>query len=741
MSSYDIDIAGTTWSGVPAFEFDKHTGGTARYTCVDDTTATASDVAQGSYFYSAAGVRTAGSASSSNDFIVTISWDDDYFSQDEGAWVPDQTFAEIQAAYSAGKDVSVNADWDATGATVDGYFFTDNFSSYLIYCVQAERDGGIDWYLYVFDSTGVTVDDSARAIFPNFDSPSVVYTPSNSQQTDTVVYDPDDYNGLQQVNVTVNAVPTVEVEDIWIQDVQYVTENNQRKWEFKPFFELENPGFWYTSSGYYISPGFVKYNAVASNTTVTPSTSSQTIGGANYMMEGAVTVNPIPSQYIIPSGNLPITQNGTGIDVASYATVSVDVSGGGSSLHTDTASTTPSSASTSISFTGLSGEPTSFYIVASDNLATGAAPYKTAAVVFDGTNVIGQTITNTSNAQVTYDGSGFSKSYSNGTLTVTGQTQFQAVEYLLFYSYGGGAVDTIDVQVGSGATSIEFDDLADEPAYWSVIFKSNFSTSSGYQRVITVGDFNSEGCLGLAMGSGAVYSETDWTASYSNGTLTLTSQGTNAGGYFHQPGYYQLTYAYDAAGNYQSKTVTPTESIQTVTADNGYDALRRVTVNAIPSQYIVPTGNLAITSNTSSGQSLDVSQYATATVNVPTGGGGSWTVKQTTWTPSNTSTVSHTFSNLSGTPKAAVLRCTAQLTRSSSNTYYYIADIIWDGTDAWGNYHLRSNGTFNNVAKDAASGFSVTTGSNSITFSSDASSRSSAPGSFYNGAYELTYWY
>ena len=123
------------------------------------------------------------------------------------------------------------------------------------------------------------------------------------------------------------------------------------------------------------------------------------------------------------------------------------------------------------------------------------------------------------------------------------------------------------------------------------------------------------------------------------------------------------------------------------------------------------------------------------------GGGGSWTVKQTTWNVGNSTTVSHTFSSLSGTPKAAVLRCTSQLTRSSSNTYYYIADIVWDGTNAWGNYHLRSNGTFNNVAKDAASGFNVSTGTNSITFSSDASSRSSAPGSFYNGTYELTYWY
>lgn len=42
-----------------------------------------------------------------------------------------------------------------------------------------------------------------------------------------------------------------------------------------------------------------------------------------------VTVNPIPSEYIIPSGTKQITENGTGIDVAEFASVDVNVSGGG----------------------------------------------------------------------------------------------------------------------------------------------------------------------------------------------------------------------------------------------------------------------------------------------------------------------------------------------------------------------------------------------------------------------------
>lgn len=70
--------------------------------------------------------------------------------------------------------------------------------------------------------------------------------------------------------------------------------------------------------------------------------------------------------------------------------------------------------------------------------------------------------------------------------------------------------------------------------------------------------------------------------------------------------------------NNQNKTVTPTKSLQTVTADSGYTGLGTVTVNAIPSQYIIPSGNLAITANSTS---IDVSQYATVSVAVPTSGG------------------------------------------------------------------------------------------------------------------------
>ena len=70
--------------------------------------------------------------------------------------------------------------------------------------------------------------------------------------------------------------------------------------------------------------------------------------------------------------------------------------------------------------------------------------------------------------------------------------------------------------------------------------------------------------------------------------------------------------------NLQNKTVTPTESSQSIKADSGYDALDTVTVNAIPSNYIIPSGTKTITTN----GTHDVKNYASATVNVADSGSG-----------------------------------------------------------------------------------------------------------------------
>lgn len=83
----------------------------------------------------------------------------------------------------------------------------------------------------------------------------------------------------------------------------------------------------------------------------------------------------------------------------------------------------------------------------------------------------------------------------------------------------------------------------------------------------------------------------------------------------------------------QSKSTTPTTSSQTITPDTNYDGLSSVTVNPIPSSYIIPSGTKTITTN----GTHDVSSYASATVNVPTGGDApELQSKEVSFTPSET---------------------------------------------------------------------------------------------------------
>lgn len=59
--------------------------------------------------------------------------------------------------------------------------------------------------------------------------------------------------------------------------------------------------------------------------TVTPTKSTQTVVPTNADYLSQVTVNPIPDEYIIPTGTVTITENGNDIDVRSYEKVTINV--------------------------------------------------------------------------------------------------------------------------------------------------------------------------------------------------------------------------------------------------------------------------------------------------------------------------------------------------------------------------------------------------------------------------------
>lgn len=150
----DITLLGAQYNDVPAVQLPKTGGGTARFDDASITTAVASDVTQGKVFLAADGTITTGTNSggggSSNDFIVTLTKDQN------DVWQPDKTYAEVYAAYSAGKTIAWLPD-DGASFAYGNYNF--NSFDYSVYEYTYNDDGNevesYQVYNFVLSSTGV----------------------------------------------------------------------------------------------------------------------------------------------------------------------------------------------------------------------------------------------------------------------------------------------------------------------------------------------------------------------------------------------------------------------------------------------------------------------------------------------------------------------------------------------------------------------------------------------------------
>lgn len=236
---------------------------------------------------------------------------------------------------------------------------------------------------------------------------------------------------------------------------------------------------------------------------------------------------------------------------------------------------------TSISFTGLKGEPSMFSIHPTSNITLGSTRFVT-SVTYDGATTHGiYGYRASSSATSYYSASYFTWTYSNGTLTVrtssstNGGNFSSSVTYQLAYviqteSSGGVQLPTL---TNAGVAS----DLA-----------------QGKQLIGESGSI----ITGTMADNGTV-----------NATLnTATTSYTIPAGKHSGSGKVSISV--------EDRTFTPTKSTQDFTPSSG-KVIRNVTVNPIPDDYIIPSGTKSINTN----GTHDVSNYASVTVNIASAGG------------------------------------------------------------------------------------------------------------------------
>lgn len=412
---------------------------------------------------------------------------------------------------------------------------------------------------------------------PVLQTKSVTYTPTTSQQTDTVTAS-SGYDGLEEVDVTVNAVPMADFNPVV--HCQFDIQNGVEKWRVQGGGYAETAG-WIGEGGY---NAVEYYSIVPSNTSITPTESSQTIGGYQYMMKGAVTVNAIPSNYvgsgITQRSSTDLTASGATVTVPSgyYASQASKAVSNGSATAPATISGTSATVSTGTNTLTLSKTVSVTPSVTAGYVSSGTAGNSSVSLTASVTTQAAQTIYPSTSDQTISSGR-----YLTGAQTIkaVSQTNLSAGNIksgttitisngngniwsvLGTYTGGGGSVsiDTKTVTASNYPVSISFSSMEGQPKAFFLRSTSQISSSGSttyYYIMDMVYDGNQNNfCNGNVFRIGSTRRidpittatsqgiTTGYTWSYTGTTLTITSTAASRSaspGAFNNG--YQLVYIY-----------------------------------------------------------------------------------------------------------------------------------------------------------------------------------------------------
>lgn len=367
-------------------------------------------------------------------------------------------------------------------------------------------------------------------------------------------------------DVTAYATATVPEADAEVGHISPVyIDLNGRKWQFS-YNAFVNSAGWLDVGAIGVGADYVYTYPAIHNLTVTPTESAQTIGGADYMLEDAITVSAIPSNYVgsgvtqrtssdLTASGATVTApagyyasnatksvaSGTATPAATISATSATLSTGTNTLTlSKTVSNTPqvsagyvSSGTAGNSSVSLTASVTTqaaqtIYPSTSDQ-SIAASRYLTGAQTIKGVTTSNLTADNIkSGVTVTVGDSANASRIASILGTYTGGGGGGGIGTLLT-TYNMGTISTSSTQAADTGKSISVSPVND---YDLLIVETSVNTVTNNRHTATVGLIFLTASSTVETKNGATIATVKWNSRISSSAVTTTRAGTTAYGIY-----------------------------------------------------------------------------------------------------------------------------------------------------------------------------------------------------------------